>query len=481
MGTTASVIIIAAYFILLLAVAHITTRNAGSSAFFNGDRNSPWYVVAFGTIGATISGVTFVSVPGEVGVKGWHYLQFLMGNFVGYWVIAFVLLPIYYRLRLVSIYDYLRQRFGTASHKTGALFFMLSQMIGASFRLFLVVGVLQLLVFDALGVPFAVTAAVALAMIWLYMHKGGIKTVIWTDTLQTICILAAVALTAVAIRSSIGAAADMLSAIADHPTCRIFDFDWRSQTNFFKQFVAGIGIVIVMNGLDQNMMQKSLTCRNIGESQKNLCWFSVAFMIANVLFLALGTLLYIYSDSLGLPRPTATDNLFPSLVQGHMPAIVGAIFLLGIISAAYSSADSSITALTTVWCMDIMGLPNGKPVANATRHRTTIAIAAAMYGLVMLFRTINDSSIVSAIFTVAGYTYGPLLGLFAFGIATKRATRERAVAPIAIASPILSFAISHYSEVLFDGYKMGFELLILNGAITFAALFITSKKSTNEC
>ncbi len=475
MTSSLSLLIIVCYYALLLLVAHFTSRKATAVTFFNANRTSPWYLVAFGAIGATVSGVTFVSVPGEVGTGSWHYLQFVLGNFVGYWIIAAVLIPLYYRLRLISIYDYLGQRFGQVSHRTGALFFILSQMMGASFRLFLVIGVLQILVFDALGVPFIATASACMLMIWLYIRRAGIKTVVWTDTLQTLCIIAAVVLTTLSIARALdfdfGAFVD---SVRLSPHFDVLDNDPLSPTYFWKQFLSGIGIVIVMNGLDQNIMQKNLTCRTESEARKNMFVFSFAFIAINVCFMLLGTLLYTFADAVHMQLPSHTDDLFPLIVSHYLPVSVGIVFLLGIIAASFSSADSSLTALTTVWCIDILRLDPNEESTDKRRRFVTIGMALAMLLMLCLFRAINDQSIVSAIFTVAGYTYGPLLGLFAFGLLTKRRTRERVVPFVCIASPLICLLLNYLSPLLLGGYKLGFELLLINGALVFCGLWIFS-------
>jgi Na+/proline symporter len=477
MSTTLAFIVIVGFFGLLMVVSYFSSRKATSETFFTGNRRSPWYLVAFGMIGATISGVTFISVPGEVGKSGWTYLQFLMGNFFGYWVIALVLIPLYYRLKLISIYTYLDQRFGTNSYKTGSFFFLISQTIGASFRLYLVSGVLQVAFFNAIGVPFWLTVLLTIFMIWLYTFRAGIKTVVWTDSLQTLFILLSLGITIIIISKQFNLSVSGLTkVIADHPFSTIFDWDWRSGTNFFKQFIAGLGIVIVMNGLDQNMMQKSLTCKNQKDAQKNLFWFSFAFIIANVLFLCLGVMLYYYSAQLGIKIPTKTDDLFPTLALHHFGLFAGILFLLGITSAAYSSADSALTALTTSFCIDFLKLDPLSSESKKKRFIVHIAFSLVMFLVIILFRIINDDSVVKAVFTVAGYTYGPLLGLFAFGMVTKLAVRDRFVPIVGVLSPILCYVINRYSEVLLGGYKFGFELLLLNGALTFFGLLIISKK-----
>jgi SSS family transporter len=448
-----------------------------SETFFTGNRKSPWYLVAFAMIGTTISGVTFISVPGEVGNSGWTYLQFLLGNFVGYWVVALVLIPLYYKLQLVSIYTYLNQRFGVSSYKTGSFFFLISQTIGASFRMYLVAGVLQIAFFNALGIPFWLTVLFTILMIWAYTFRAGIKTVVWTDSLQTIFILASVILTIIIISGQLDLGfGQMVRAIDEHPFSKMFDWDWRSKTNFFKQFMAGLGIVIVMNGLDQNMMQKSLTCKNQKDAQKNIYWFSFAFILANILFLSLGVMLYIFVQQKGLAVPEKSDDLFAVLALNHFGLIAGILFLLGIISAAYSSADSALTALTTAFCIDFLNLDPKNPDSKPTRMKVHIAFSFVMFLVIVLFRIINNDSVVTAVFKVAGYTYGPLLGLFAFGILTKRQVKDRWVPVLGLMSPVLTYIINSNSEAWLGGYKFGFELLLLNGLIMFVGLFLLRRK-----
>jgi solute:Na+ symporter, SSS family len=477
MSTTLVLIVILGFFSALFLISWFSSRNSNSETFFTGNRQSSWYLVAFGMIGATISGVTFISVPGEVGNSAWSYLQFILGNFVGYWIIALVLLPLYYKRNLVSIYTYLDQRFGLRSYKTGSFFFILSQTIGASFRLYLVAGVLQISFFDALGVPFWVTVLTTITLIWLYTFKAGIKTVVWTDTLQTLFILISVVVTIVVIGKHLDMGfAEMVAAITNHPYSEVFDWNWQSGTNFFKQFVAGIGITIVMTGLDQNMMQKNLTCKNQKEAQKNLFWFSFSFVATNLLFLGLGVLLYQYAEQMGISIPERTDDMFPLLAIKYFGTTVGVFFLLGITAAAYSSADSALTALTTAFCIDFLKVNPKLPSTEKTRIKVHITFSFIMFLVIVLFRIINDESVVNSVFTAAGYTYGPLLGLFTFGILTKRSTRDRFVPYISVLSPILCYIISSNSEQWLGGYRFGFELLLLNGFLVFLGLWIFSKK-----
>ncbi len=475
MSTTILFLVLVCFFGMLLGISHFTSRNANSETFFTGNRQSRWYMVAFAMIGTTISGVTFISVPGEVGHSGWTYLQFLLGNFVGYWAVALVLIPLYYKLNLVSIYTFLEQRFGVSSYKTGSFFFLVSRTIGASFRMYLVAGVLQLAFFDALGIPFVVTVAIAIFMIWAYTFRAGIKTVIWTDSLQTTFLLASVVLTIIIITTQLNMnVCQMIKAIDSHPYSKIFDWDWRSKTNFFKQFVAGLGIVIVMNGLDQDMMQKSLTCKNRKDAQKNIFWFSLAFIFTNLLFLSLGVMLYIFAQVKGIPVPAKSDDFFPFLALNQFGTIAGVLFLLGIVSATYSSSDSALTALTTSFCIDFLNLDPKNSESKSRRMKVHIGFSFLMFLVIVLFRLINNESVVTAVFRVAGYTYGPLLGLFAFGILTKKQLIDRFVPILGILSPVLTYIINVNSEAWLGGYKFGFELLLLNGLIMFVGLMILS-------
>ena len=477
MSITIVFIVIITFFSMLMAVSYFTSKNVTSETFFTGNRNSQWYMVAFAMIGTTISGVTFISVPGEVGHSGWTYLQFLLGNFVGYWVIALVLIPLYYKLQVVSIYTYLDQRFGVRSYKTGSFFFLVSRTIGASFRMYLVAGVLQLAFFDKLGIPFVVTVAIAIFMIWAYTFRAGIKTVIWTDSLQTTFLLASVVLTIIIISRQLNMnVGQMITAIDEHPFSKIFDWDWRSKTNFFKQFIAGLGIVIVMNGLDQDIMQKSLTCKTMKDAQKNIFWFSGAFIFVNLLFLSLGVMLYIFAQQMGISVPQKTDDFFPLLALNHFGTIAGVLFLLGIISATYSSSDSALTALTTSFCIDFLNLDPKNPASKSSRMKVHIGFSVLMFLVIVLFRMINNESVVTAVFRVAGYTYGPLLGLFAFGILTKKQVYDRYVPFLGLLSPVLTYIVNVNSEAWLGGYKFGFELLLLNGLIMFTGLLLLSKK-----
>jgi Na+/proline symporter len=432
-------------------------------------------------IGASLSGVTFISVPGEIGNTQFHYFQVVLGYTLGYFTIAKVLLPLYYRLNLVSIYSYLEDRFGFWSYKTGAFFFILSRTLGSSIRVFLVAGVLQLILFDSWGIPFWVSVLITVSLIWLYTHRGGIKTVVWTDTLQTLFMLLAVVVSIYLVAKDLGilGLGELVSNIVADPRSEIFNWDWQSGTNFFKQFASGAFITIVMTGLDQDMMQKNLTCRNIGDAQKNMFWFTVILVFVNLLFLSLGVLLYQYAEIKGLTVPARTDDLYPFLATQHFTAFAGIIFVLGITAAAYSSADSTLTALTTSFCFDFLEIEKKYPKEKQVAVRKTVHLGFTflMFFVILLFRWINDQSVINAVFIIAGYTYGPLLGLYSFGLFTKWKVKDKVVPYLAIAAPVLAFVISKNSEKLLWGYKFGFEVLILNGLLMFLGLYLFRQKN----
>ena len=468
--------VLASYFLLLTLIARLTSRGAGNEAFFIGERRSPWYVVAFGMIGASLSGVTFISVPGWVGESQFSYFQMVLGYLPGYAVIALVLMPLYYRLQLTSIYGYLGQRFGPASYRTGAGFFLLSRSIGSAARLYLVALVLQVTLFDAWGVPFAATVAVTIAFIWTYTHKGGIKTIIWTDTLQTAFMIAAAVLTALLIGRELGLGpAGIWERVGESGYAKVlFTADPDHPRFFWKQFLAGMFIAIAMTGLDQDMMQKNLSCRNIREAQKNMFSFSAVLVVVNLLFLALGALLFLFAEEKGIALPERSDELFPLIATGgHLPAVVGVMFLLGLIAAAYSSADSALTALTTSFCVDILDIAK-RPEATreGLRRRVHVGMSVALAVIILIFREWNDASVISAVFTIAGYTYGPLLGLYAFGLLTGWQVRDAGVPVVALLAPVLTWVFDANSVTWFNGYRFGFELLLLNGALTFLGLML---------
>ncbi|MFC4872829.1 sodium:solute symporter [Negadavirga shengliensis] len=474
--------VIAGYFALLLLISYLTSLQSDSLTFYTGNRKSPWFLVAFGMVGASLSGVTFISVPGEVGNTHWGYLQFVMGNMVGYAVIALILIPLFYRLNLISIYEYLKTRFGKKTYLSGATIFLISQTIGASFRLFLAATVLQIAFFDAFGVPFYTSVLATMVLIWLYTFKSGIKTIVWTDTLQTTFLLLAVIISILMIASHLDKdGTGLLDLIAQSGHSKIFVWEGNSSQNFFKMFAAGIFITIAMNGLDQNVMQKNLTCRNKKDAQKNIFWFSISFFLSNILFLSLGVLLYHYAQVNGLTLPSATDELFPMLALNHFGTLAGIVFLLGITAAAFSSADSALTALTTSFCVDILGLPSKKGV-NQDRSRMLVHIGFTflVFLTIVAFNELNDRSVVSAVFKAAGFTYGPLLGMFAFGLSNKFNIRDRWVPYICIISPILSYVLDSQSATWFNGYRFGFEILLVNAAFTYLGLVLSaSVKTTN--
>jgi solute:Na+ symporter, SSS family len=471
-------LIILFYFIILLVIAWITSRNADNEGFFIGNRKSPWYVVSFGMIGASLSGVTFISIPGWVGESHFTYMQMVLGYLAGYFVIANVLMPMYYRLGLTSIYTYLESRFGRASYKTGAAFFLLSRTIGASFRVFLVADVLQITIFEQAGIPFWMTVLVIVSLIWLFTFRGGIKTIIWTDTIQTFAMLTALVFTIVLISKSMGLNfTGIVKTISNSKYSEIIVFyDWKSKYHFVKQFIGGAFIAIVMTGLDQDLMQKNLSCRNIKDAQKNMYWLSFALIPVNFLFLSLGALLFIYAAYAGIPIPENTDNLYPLIATGgYLSVFVAFFFIIGLISATYSSADSALTSLTTSFTIDILDAQKrGENKLKLSRNLVHIAFTILLGVLIIFFRVINDQNVIKAIFTIAGYTYGPLLGLYSFGLFTKRNLRDKYVPVIAILSPIICLVLNHYSIRLFGGYKFGFELLVVNGLITFIGLWVLS-------
>ena len=479
--------IIGGYFLLLMIISHYTSKNATNDTFFTGNRQSPWFVVAFGMIGASLSGVTFISIPGEVGslisgaepvYKAFSYFQLVLGYLLGYFVIANVLMPMYYKLNLVSIYSYLDQRFGIKTYKTGSMFFLLSQSMGASLRLFLVAGVLQIAFFDSYNIPFVVTVTITILLIWVYTFRGGIKTIVWTDTLQTFFMLLAVGITIVIVAKNLNLSfSGLVSVIDDHPYSKIFVWDWKSSKYFVKQFFSGAFIAIVMTGLDQNMMQKNLTCKNIGEAKKNMYWFSFILVPANFLFLSLGLLLYLYAAKMGIAIPERSDDLYPILALNHFQPFVGIVFLLGIIAAAFSSADSALTSLTTAFCVDFLNLKElPEKTQKRKRFMVHIGFSFLVFLIIVVFRIINNDSVITAVFIVAGYTYGPLLGLYSFGLFTKWEIKDSLVPYVAIAAPILTFIASRYSSIIIPGYNMGFEVLILNGLLTFIGLMIIRRR-----
>ena len=472
--------IVLGYFALLLLIARITKgKTSENENFFLGGRKSPWMVVAFGMIGASLSGVTFVSVPGWAKSIDMTYMQTVVGFFFGYLFIAKILLPLYYRLRLTSIYSFFKGRLGIYSYKSAASFFILSKIMGAAARLFIVTYILQTYIFSHWNIPYVVTATVTLLLIWTYTFQGGIKTIVWTDTLQTFCMLGALVMIIVCIGQYMNLSPKgLVSTVADSPHFRFFEWNWQSPQFFWKQFISGIFITIAMSGLDQDMMQKNLSCRSLKEAQKNMYWYGSAFIPVNFLFLSLGILLVALAHSKGIALPEKGDELLPMFAAtGYLGNATLIFFTVGIIAAAFSSADSALTALTTTFCIDILGIEH-KDMANAKKTRMIVHFGITVFFIVIMlvFNALKINSIIDSIYRIASYTYGPLIGLFAFGMFTKRPTFDKAVPFICILSPLLCFALEK-SVTTFTDYKFGYELLLANGFITFAGLWLFSKKS----
>lgn len=482
--------IVAVYFLVLMAVSWFTGRQADNADFFIAGRQSPWVLVSIGMIGATLSGVTFISVPGAVGAGGgnmaFSYMQMVFGYLLGYFVIANVLMPLYYRLNLTSIYGYLEQRFGVFSYKTGAAYFLISRIIGASFRLFLVAIVLQKFVLEPFGVPFWGTVAITILLIWVYTFQGGIKTIVWTDTLQTVCMLLAIILTIVAIGNALEQDIEGLVTIiqnSEYSQMFFFEGGWEDPNNFFKQFFAGALITIVMTGLDQDMMQKNLSCKTLWDAQKNMYTFSIILVFVNMLILTLGALLYLYAANFGLEIPERADQLYPTLALQHLPPYIGVIFVLGLIAAAYSSADSALTALTTSFCIDFLDFEKSeKPDTEKkkTRWIVHVGFSVVLLIVIVIFEAMNNDSVINELFTIAGYTYGPILGLFVFGMFTTRQLRDNLVIPICLAAPVLSYIINFNSPTWFNGFEFGFLIIALNGMVTFFGLWAISYEAAES-
>ena len=474
------ILLIAVYFGVLILISYLTGKEDTNEAFFKANKSAPWYLVAFGMIGASLSGVTFISVPGAVEAKQFGYLQVVFGYFFGYLIIAYVLLPIYYKLNLTSIYTYLRDRFGNTSYKTGSIAFLISRIVGASFRLFLVAKVLQLLIFDSLGIPFSITVIITVALIWLYTFKGGIKTIIYTDALQTFFMLVAVIVTITFLANALdlNSFSQVYTNVTESAMSKVFFLDTINDSQYFiKSFLAGMFIAITMTGLDQDMMQKNLTCKNLKEAQKNMVSFSVVLIFVNILFLVLGLLLTQYATQNGINA--TKDDLFPTIAMlPEIGIMTSAFFLLGLIAAAYSSADSALTSLTTSFCIDIIELDKKpKEQQKKVRKKVHVFISMVLILVIILFNSLfKDVSVIWELFKAAGYTYGPLLGLFAFGILTKSQIKDKYVWIIAVIAPIVSYIINQYSEVLLNGYQIGFEILIINGLLTFLGLVLIRKQ-----
>src|SRR5574344_2778204 len=475
MNPSVLLFILLGYFAILFVISFFTARKGdGNAAFFVGKRQSPWYLVAFGMIGASVSGVSVVSVPGMVPHLQFTYLQTVIGFFFGYIVIAYILLPLFYKLQLISIYTYLRERFGLSTQKTGAFIFIVAKLIGSAAKLYVAVLLLQEFIFRNWHIPFYVTVCLVVLGIWLYTRRGGIKTIVWTDCVQTLFLLVALVLMVVETTNLLGwSVPKVFSELSKSDMGHIFIFDdWHSKQNFFKQFLSGIFIVIVMTGLDQDMMQKNLTCKTLREAQKDMCTYGLTFVPANLLFLALGILLAQLANLQGVTLPETGDNLLPMFAaSGKLGTTVVILFTIGIVAASFSSADSAMTALTTSWCIDIKERPDDEKL----RRHTHLLVAVLFIVFILAFKVINSTRVIDAIYILCSYTYGPLLGLFAFGLLTKRKTNDRMVPYVAIASPLVCFLIDTLTTNL-TGYKFGYELLMLNGLLTFMGLWMLKPK-----
>ncbi len=485
MTPTLIIFVILSYFAVLYGISRITGRDDSNQAFFKANRQSPWYLVAFGMIGTSLSGVTFISVPGWVAGAQMGYMQVVLGYLAGYMVIAFVLMPIYYRLNVTSIYEYLNDRFGTVSHRTGAFFFFISRVVGAAFRLFLVAIVLQQFVFDQWNIPFELTVILSVLLIWVYTHRGGIKTIVWTDTLQTLFMLIAVGLSVFLILNFLNIGfADFLQSEAFGQYNQIFFTDnFLEKNHLIKSFLGGMFIAICMTGLDQDMMQKNLTCRTLKDAQKNMVCFSIVLVVVNFLFLILGALLFVYTDSAGLGLPLMdgtpkSDLLFPEIALNQgLGMALSVTFLLGLIAAAYSSADSALTALTTSFCVDFLTIEKrSDQVQKSLRKKVHIAICVVLILVIISFKYIIDRNVIDGLLTVATYTYGPLLGLFAFGILTKYKLMDQWVWVVCLVSLLLTTLLGNLPSESLGGYQLGYELLPLNGLITFLGLILIRRK-----
>lgn len=459
-------------------MSRLTARRSSNDTFYRANRRSPWYMVAFGMVGASISGVTFVSVPGMVMNIQMTYVQTCLGFILGYFAVAFLLLPVYYKLNLTTIYTYLGQRLGLRSYKTGAWFFLMSKMTGAAVRFYVVCIILQRFVLDAYGIPFPLTVVVMVALIWFYTRRGGVKTLVWTDTFQTLCMFGALALIIVHVVGALGMTLpEALSAVAADSHSRMFVFDdWVSKQNFWKQFLSGVFIVIVMTGLDQDMMQKNLTCKTLRDAQKDMCTYGFAFVPANLLFMCLGVLLMLLAQRQGVALPQAGDELLPMFAAtGRLGSVVVVLFTVGIVAASFSSADSALTSLTTSYCVDIRGRKDDERL----RKRAHLGIAVVFALFILAFRVVNSTSVIDAIYILCSYTYGPLLGLFAYGLLTKRSVNDRVVPYVAVASPIVCYVLNDVVAHA-TGYQFGYELLMLNGALTFVGLWLLSGASNKK-
>jgi Na+/proline symporter len=481
---------IAIYFFVLIGISYVTGKNADNDSFFIGNRKSHWFLIALGLIGDSLSGVTFISVPGKVVYDQFSYLQLVFGYLVGYWIISYVLLPVYYKLQLTSIYSYLLNRFGIFSQKTGSFFFILSRLLGAGGRLFLAVGTIQYFVFDRLGVPFYLTVAIMIALMIAYTYKGGIKTLVWTDSFQSILLLGGLIFSIIAIGSQLHLGlGGMVTEVKNSSYSQIFFWNFKEKTYFWKQFLGGIFIAVAMTGLDQNMMQKNLSCPNLKDAQKNIMSFSFVMVMVNVLFISLGALLFLYASKMNVPLEInevtgkiRTDKVFPTLALNYLGTVAGLAFIVGLTAATFSSADSVLTTLATSFCIDFLNFEGDvydDKQKMRIRKRVHIISALLLFFVIVIFKEANNQAIIDTILYVAGFTYGPLLGMFAFGLFTRVRVNDGLVPFICIISPVICYFLDMYSVRLFNGYKIGPELILINGLLTFLLMFSTSwaKKS----
>jgi len=479
MSATFILAMVLAYFVLLLAIAIYTSRGADNESFFIGKKKSNWLLVAYGMIGTSLSGVTFMSVPGEVQAKHFFYTQVVIGYFIGYLAVAFVLLPLYYRLNVTSIYTYLKNRFGVISYKTGASFFLISRTLGASIRIYLVLIVLQHFLLDSIGIPYTASVFLILLMILLYTYKGGVKTIVWTDTLQTTGMILSLLITIFLICSKLDVSfSGLYSMIREEGYAEVFQLsDWRENNYFIKHILGGAFVTITMTGMDQEMMQKNISVNTLKNSQKNMILFSVILVFVNLLFLILGGALYVYAAHDGITLPAKSDEAFPLIALNHLAPVAGLVFIIGLVSALFPSADGALTALTSSFCIDVLGIKDrsgwSEEKKAGIRKLTHLCITILFFVLILFYKEIIEASVISTILKVAGYTYGPLLGLFAFGILSRKKIKDTWLVPVVcLLSPLLCWVINDYSVQLFAGYKFGFELLLLNGLITFTGLWM---------
>jgi len=486
-GTIIAVIV--TYFVGLIVISYFTGKDSSNDTFFRANRSSPWFLVAYGMIGATLSGVTLISIPGAVGAEGlnmdFSYMQMVFGYMVGYTIIALILMPLYYKMNLTTIYEYLKDRYGIVAYKTGSFYFLISRVVGASLRLYLVAIVLQKFVMDRFGIPFAGTVAIAIALIWVYTYRGGIKTIVWTDTIQTTCMILAVVLTIFGIANALDLSfGGLIGEMKEAGYTKMFFFEggWGDANNFFKQFISGALIAVVMTGLDQDMMQKNLTCKSLGDAQKNMFTFSFILIFANLLFLSLGALLYVYANAKGVPMPDTTDLLYPTIALEYLGPTIGILFVLGLIAAAYSSADSALTSLTTSFCIDFLNFKNSdnsEEDKKRTRVKVHLGFSVLLLLVIVGVKATGNDAIINQLFVYAGYTYGPLLGLFAFGMITSRIANDKFILLICIAAPLLSYIINSNSQSWLGGFQFGSMIIALNGILTFIGLWMISKQGMN--